>query len=201
MLVFVNRTLEGDLVPAAAVSEHREERTTRDRGGRTEVRETKETYLKKGDYDELHARGIDYQMLETLLTDWMSADNQVTIMSPAAARKKLTDEQIKALQDGKGQILTEVAKTLDVDILIQVQARATRQTQRGLELRIIAEAINVRGGESLARGAVDLLPPMDKVETNVKTRFLARKLMDGMTSAWTAPGPAKAKDGDKPTPK
>ena len=41
-----------------------------------------------------------------------------------------------------------------------------------------------------ARAAVDVQPPLDKLQANKYTRFLARKLMDGMTTTWSAP-PAK----------
>jgi hypothetical protein len=58
-------------------------------------------------------------------------------------------------------------------------------------VRVIAEAINIKGGESLARAAVDVQPPLDKFQTINYTRFLARKLMDGMTATWSAPPPAK----------
>lgn len=219
IVVFVNRTLEGSLMPTddqrpQRIEEHTRRATTgmsmesRDikvrgdywtaegRGrkdsfstqGAGEYTETRTVYLKPGQYDELSAKAIDYGMMELLLTDWLSTDNQVTIMSPMMApNKRLTDQQIRDLQEGRPQVLSELAQQLDADILVQVQARPTRQTPQGLELRILAEALNVRGGESLARAAVDLVPPMDKVQLNTYTRFLARKLMDGMVQSWTAP--------------
>lgn len=160
--------------------------------GPGEYRETTEVYLKHGQYDEVTARAIDYEMMELLLSDWMSADNQVTIISPRTARRKLTEQQAKDLEEGKPAAMTELAKALDVDILIQVQAKPTKQSFEGLQVRVIAEAINIKGGESLARATVDVMPPLDKVQTNKYTRFLARKLMDGMTGSW-APAPAEKK--------
>src|SRR6266446_3149547 len=121
----------------------------------------------------------------------MSADNKVTIISPATVHRQLTEQEQRDLQTGKPQALGELGKRLDADVLIQVQAKPTRQTLEGLEVRVIAEAINIKGGESLARAAVDVQPPLDKIQTNKYTRFLARKLMDGLTSTWSAPPPAK----------
>lgn len=181
IVVFVNRTLEGHIIPASG-----------DRNDRPDV------YLQSGEYDEIQAKSIDYGMMEMLMTDWMSADNQVAIVSPIMARKKLTAEQIRDLESGRLQVLSEVAKQLDADILVQVQARPTRQTGRGLELRILADAIDIQRGESLARGAVDLEPPLDKIQLNRYTRFLSRKLMDGMTTTWMS-APAPAQD-TKPAP-
>jgi len=167
ILVFVNRTLDGQIVHATHG----------------------EGYLAPGQYDKLHARAIDYNMMETLLADWLSADNQVTIISPMAARRRLTDTQVKELESGREQMLSELQRQLNADVLVQVQARPTQQTPHGLALRMLAEAIDLRGGESLARAAVDLTPPLEKVQLNHATRFVARKLMDGMAQTWTAPPP------------
>jgi hypothetical protein len=174
IVVFVNRGLDGQILPVT------------DAGP---ARESRDTYLRSGQYDEASAKAIDYEMMELLMADWMSADNQVTIVSPRTARRDLSEQEIKDLQAGKPQVLGELARKLDADVLIQVQAKPTRQTLSGLEVRVIAEAINIKGGESLARAAVDVQPPLDKVQTNKYTRFLARKLMDGMTATWSAPPP------------
>jgi hypothetical protein len=177
MVVFVNRGLDGQILPVTDPGKY----TT-----------SKETYLHAGQYDEAKARQIDYETLELLLADWMSADNQVTIVSPQTVHRQLTEQEQRDLQAGKPAALGELGKRLDADVLIQVQAKPTRQTLEGLEVRVIAEAINIKGGESLARGTVDVMPPLDKIQMNRSTRFLSRKLMDGMTNTWAAPaGPAK----------
>jgi hypothetical protein len=174
IVVFVNRGLDGQILPVT------------DPGRDRYVRET---YLRPGEYDEVSAKSIDYEMMELLLADWMSADNKVTIVSPRTVRRQLSDQELKDLQEGKPQALGDVGRRLDADVLIQVQAKPTRQSAGGLEVRVIAEAINIKGGESLARAAVDVQPPLDKVQTNKYTRFLARKLMDGMPATWSAPPP------------
>jgi hypothetical protein len=177
IVVFVNRGLDGQILPVVDPGKY----TT-----------SKEVYLRPGQYDEARAKQIDYEMMELLLADWMSADNQVTIVSPTTVHRQLTEQEQRDLQAGKPQALTDVGRRLDADVLIQVQAKPTRQTYAGLEVRVIAEAINIKGGESLARAAVDVQPPLDKIQTNRYTRFLARKLMDGMTTTWSAPAAAKA---------
>jgi hypothetical protein len=176
IVVFVNRGLDGQILPVVDPGRY----TT-----------SKEIYLRPGQYDEARAKQIDYEMMELLLSDWMAADNQVTIISPRTAHRQLTEQEQRDLQAGKPNALADVGRRLDADVLIQVQAKPTRQTLEGLEFRVIAEAINIKGGESLARAAVDVQPPLDKLQTNKYTRFLARKLMDGMTTTWSAPPPAK----------
>ncbi len=175
IVVFVNRGLDGQILPVIDAGRY----TT-----------SHDIYLRPGQYDEARAKQIDYEMMELLLSDWMAADNQVTIISPRTAHRSLTEQEQRDLQAGKPNALADVGRRLDADVLIQVQAKPTRQTLEGLEVRVIAEAINIKGGESLARAAVDVQPPLDKIQTNKYTRFLARKLMDGMTTTWSAP-PAK----------
>lgn len=247
IVVFVNRTLEGQLVPVnadepAAVVE----RTRRaDAGVRVESRETSRgggdrfygdrderertnrfetqgpgqytdrtaVYLRPGQYDEVQARGIDYEAIENILTDWLAADGRVEIVSPISARDRMTDDQVKDLQSGRPRMSGEIAKLLDADILVQVQAKPTRQTRQGLEVRMIAEAVNIkRGGQSIARAVVDVPPPLDKPKINKFTRFLARKLMDGMIGTWGGYEPPPGggpqggaqsqpgRDGDRPPP-
>ena len=106
-------------------------------------------------------------------------------------RRALTDEQVQALEQGRPQVLREIAQQLDTDILVQVQARPTRQTPQGMHLRLVVEAFNIEGGQSIGRAMVDLPPPLEKTTINKYTRFLARKLMDDMISTWSAPPPVE----------
>jgi hypothetical protein len=127
---------------------------------------------------------IDYGMMEMLLTDWLAADGQVSIISPNVARSRLSKDQVKAAEGGDADAVRDVA-----DILVHVTSGPSQQN-RVRDIRILAEAMEVRGGDSLARAAVDMNAPMTKPKLNEYTRFLARKLMDGMTTTWANPGPA-----------
>ncbi len=150
--------------------------------------------------DGIGARPIDFELMETLLTDWLAADGKVAIVSPDAARRTLTAEQDRAIESGRVELLQQVAGEAGADVLIRVQARLTRQTGVGQAVRIVAEAVNTKGDSSLARAAVDMYPPLDKGRMNKFTRFMARKLMDGMASTWSGPGPGGAKGAQPPPP-
>lgn len=220
VVVFVNRTLEGEIIPVnpndpLASVEHTRRTTTamsvdrrdtevrgnvyreetRERSDRfeskgpAEYRETTSVYLRPGQYDEVSAKSLDYGAIENVLTDFLGADGQVVLISPTLARQKLTAEQVKELESGRPQVLSEIAKQLGSDILVHVTARPTRQTRQGLEVRILCEAMNIKGGQSIGRAFVDVPPPLEKTQINRYTRFLARKLMDGMTRTWSAPPP------------
>jgi len=88
--------------------------------------------------------------------------------------------------------MSEAVRQLGADIFVQVQAHPTNQTAAGLEVRLIAEAMNVKGGESIARAVVDIPPPLQKTTINTYTRFLARKMIDEMLNTWSAPQPSDA---------
>lgn len=181
--VFVNRTIEGQLVPVApgrdpiagvAVS--------RSDGSSASA----EVYLSRGQYDEAQAKAIDYEAIELVLADLLAANGRVTLISPTMARQRLTDGEVKDLQSGRPRVLREIAEKLDVDVLIQAQARPTQQTAEGLGIRVLVEALNTDGGESIARAFVDVPPPLEKTTINRFARFLARKTMYELASTWTA---------------
>ena len=188
IVLFVNRTLEGNVTaanpndPLLSVEQSRTNSS-----GRTEYKKSTDVYLHPGQYDEVAAKSLDYEAIENVMTDWLACNGQVTIISPIMAHERLTDQQVKELQEGRPQAMSEAVHQLGADIFVQVQAHPTRQTEHGLEVRIIAEAINVKGGESLARAVVDVSPPLEKTTINKYTRFLSRKLMDGMIGSWLAP--------------
>jgi len=171
IVVFVNRTLEGEIIPANPAPPP----------------QTYEERLRAGQYDQNAVKSIDYHEIELLLTDWLSCDNHVTVISPTMARDRLTDEQIRDLQSGRPHVARDIAMQLGAPIIVQVQAHAVRATSGELGLRVFAEAIDVQhDASSLARAVVEVGLPLDREQANGFTRFMARKLMDGMTTSWQA---------------
>jgi hypothetical protein len=195
IVLFVNRTLEGNIIPITNPSNRvRQTNTTVHNDpyypyNRTTEKHITDTYLKPGQYDEVNAKSLDYEAIENIMTDWLACNGQVTVVSPTVARQRLTDQQVRDLQQGRPQVASELAQQLNADVLVQVQAHPTKQTQQGLHVRLVAEAINVKGGESIGRAVVDMQPPLEKTTINRYTRFLARKLMDGMIGTWNGPPP------------
>lgn len=172
--------------------------------GPAEYRERTDVYLRPGQYDEAWAKSLDYQAVENILTDWLACGGQVELMSPMMARGKLTEDQIKDLQSGRPRVMSEIARQLDADILVQVQAHPTHQTPQGLTVRVVSEAISLKGGQSIGRAMVDITLPLEKTTINRFTRFLASKLMDDMAGAWMTPGPGTgtgAGPAPAPTPR
>ena len=176
LIVFVNRTVTGELVPVS--------------GGRPEVTSTSTGYgqttttLRPGQYDEADAKGIDYELIENLLSDTLSGGGRVTMIAPVAARQRLSDAEVSEIQSGRPQMLGELATKLNADVFVQVTARPSRQTAQGLGVRLVAQALNTANGQAVAFAAVDVPPPLTKPQLNEYTRFVARKLMDGMSASW-----------------
>lgn len=127
------------------------------------------------------ATSIDFDAVETIMTDWIACNGQVTLIAPTIGRRRLSNPQTRE----------DLAQQLGADIVIYVQAASTRQSSDGKDLRIVAQAINTKGGEQIGRAVVDVPPKLDKPQINDYTRYLSRKLMDDMTESWTA-APARA---------
>lgn len=197
--VFVNRTLEGNSArlssKSAAVTASG---TRRDSRSSADLHETSDSYLRPGQYDEASAKSLDYQAVQNSLADVLACNGQVTIISPSMARQHLTDQQIKDIHDGHSQALNDALQQLGADIFVEVQAHPIRQTRDGLEVHLIAEAMNVKGGQSLGRAVVDVPPPLEETTINRSTRFMGRKLMDEMIGSWLAPVPPPVPN-DAPT--
>ena len=139
-------------------------------------------------YDEAAARSIDYDAVENILADWLSAGGRVATIAPEAARQALTPQQAQSLNSGQAGNGQDLADRVRADVLVLVRAQPTRQSGEGPAVRLVADASNLKGGESLGRAVVDVPPPLDKPKINTYTRFLARKLMTDMTGAWSAYG-------------
>lgn len=201
--VFVNRTLQGDIVPVSHAAPPSGGQTDPFAAqGAPESRQSSDVSLHPNQNQELAAQNIDYAAVESILTDWLANNGQVTVISPTMVRQKLTPEQVKDLESGRSQVLNDIAQQFGADVLVQAQARPTKETFQGLQVRLVAEAINIKGGDSIARAVVDITPPLDKPQINTYTRYVARKLMDDMIGAWAnmqpGPGTTPAPQGTVP---
>jgi hypothetical protein len=123
--------------------------------------------------DESYPTGpIDYGAIEAVLSDWMSCGGAVNLVSPhvaPATPPAPTSQPAPAPQ-------------IDADILVRVEVHPARSDVK--EVRLITEAVNTRGGESIGRAVVDVPTPLERKNLDEATRFIARKLMDEMTQSW-----------------
>jgi hypothetical protein len=156
--------------------------------GPAEYHETTTVYLHPGQYDAASMAQLDYEEMESLLSEWIGCNGQVTLVSPGFIRSHLSDQDVAALQAGKSSGLEALSKGTNADVLIQITAHPVER-QGQVVVLLVAEAINVRGGESLAHASVEMPTPVDRYTLNNYTRFLARKVIHDMTNTWEAAGP------------
>ena len=104
------------------------------------------------------------------------------------------------MQQGRPRVLNDVARNLNCDILVQVQARPTHETDAGLEIRLIAEAIDIPHGEAIGHAVIPVRPPLITENINASTRFVARKLMTDMMGAWSTPATGPGTAPGQPAP-
>jgi hypothetical protein len=105
------------------------------------------------------AASADETVLATLLTDLLSANGQVSVLSPMSKEK-----------------------ATNVDVLVHVALDPIAGHEK--DGRLVAEAVNTRGGESIGRAVADVPLPLEKQALDDAARFTARKLMNGLTSSW-----------------
>jgi len=135
------------------------------------------------------AAAIDYEAVETIMSDWLACDGQVSLLAPSFAMRRLSESEDR----------TSLAQ-LGADVAVSVRAASTPSSRDGKSLRLVAQAVNTRGGDSIGRAVVDVPPPLEKGQINDYTRFLARKLMDDMSQTWRAAPPvARERRADVPS--
>jgi hypothetical protein len=154
--------------------------------GPAQYTETNTTYLPPSEYDEADVKSLDYDAVERILSDWISCGGRVHMISPDYLTAQLSPADQEALSQGRPVAMTAVLDKLNADVLIQVQAHPTRQANGGLQIRLVAEAMNTRGGDELGNAVVDIPLPLEKTQINDFTRFIAGKLMVSMAGAWDA---------------
>jgi hypothetical protein len=132
----------------------------------------------QGAFDDATARAVDYEAIQNLLAEFLRSDGRVRI--------------IAALEAGK---------PVEADIVVRVIVRPAQKTEQGQEVRILCEAVNSRGGELIASAAEDVPPPLTKANLDRYTRYVGRRLIDGMAKTWTlGPPPAARVPEVPPTP-
>ena len=136
-----------------------------------------------GGRDDIPITTIDYETVENILTDWFAAEGRVDLLSPTE-RQRLSREEATNLRSDRPQR----DRAGGADVIVRVRAQQTRQTRQGDVVRLVGEAVNTDDGRSIGRAVVDVPPPLDKPQINRFTRFVARRLMDQMTSTWRAMG-------------
>lgn len=107
-------------------------------------------------------KAMDFRMLESDLSEWIRCGGQVTVVNAEAASQ--------------------------ADIIIRAQVRPPDVSPKGATTVVLCETSNVSGAEILTQTSADVSLPISKTQTRDLARFLAKRSMDGMMSAWMKRG-------------
>lgn len=155
--------------------------------GPAEYTKTSSIKVAPSKLDELGATRDDYEMIELSMVDYMDANGKVYVKDSEAARAKLDREKILRIENSDPAAIRLLNTELQTDILIQIKATPTKQSQWGDKaVRLNAKATSVTDGRYLGAAFVDMPVPMTKTNINVFTRYLAGKMMEQLTTKWTS---------------
>jgi hypothetical protein len=179
MMVFVNRTIQGDPLPKDGLDAVLRAQST-----------TGTVAMGSGNQLIWQPVGItptDYSMIETSIVNYFDNSGRIQVKDAEAARAKLNREQILRIENGDPAANRLLAAELQADLLIHVTATPTSQAAEGPAVRLIAKAVTTTDARNMGTAMVDMPFPMSKQNINVYTRYLTSQLMRQMALKWAQP--------------
>lgn len=121
----------------------------------------------------------DYEMLERVVHETLSAGGQVAIVPASAVRERIGPQQLRDLADGRATALADVGSALRADVLIEIKPSATNdQTQ------LTATARNVRDGQQIATVTSTVQAASPRRQIDFAGRLLGERMVDALADAW-----------------
>ncbi|HTW95464.1 MAG TPA: hypothetical protein VMD30_11750 [Tepidisphaeraceae bacterium] len=161
--VYVNRELDGHLI--VPVSIH---------------------VLSAGEYDPAAAQSLDLSALENDLSDFLSCQGTVRVMTPQFLAAHMTPQDVQDLADGNPRVLSDLQDRTGAGILIQLQVYPMQQNDSTLDAVIVAEALDTQTLRQIASVQQPVSLPIGSTELYESCRSLADELMKQMAKTWNA---------------
>jgi hypothetical protein len=146
----------------------------------------------------------DYDLIERVVRDTLSAGGTVATVPPAVVHDKLSATQIRDALNTGGNALSSAGAALHADVLIELKvAPAAGQTQ------INGTARNARDGQALASVVSTINSGSPRSQIDFASRLLGERMINGLADSWermsqppaTAASPAPAaSQTSAPTP-
>ncbi len=203
MMVFVNRTIQGDPLPKDGLEElYRIEKnvtatgrvSTKDSEGKWNTKDesgtvTSRTLVKlpADKTDVFGATSSDYEMIEAALVQYFDNSGKVQIQDSEAARSKLDREKILRIENGDPAAAALLGTELQQDVLIRLTAKPTTHASWGNAVRLISKATSTTDGRNLGTAFVDMPLPISKTNVQLYGRYLTEVLMGEMVKKWSNP--------------
>lgn len=170
IMVFVNRSLTGDPLPADKLAQMAKSDTN--------------------SVDIVGATATDYEAMEISMIDYLNAGGQIDIRDSEMLRSKLDRETVLRLENGDRSVLPILKKELQTDIVVNIKATPTQHSTYGNAVRLLCKTMGTTDGRILASTYVDMPLPMTKTNINVFTKFMANKTMEKLGLVWSGQGGA-----------
>ena len=132
----------------------------------------------------------DFEMLERVVREALSARGQVLVVSPATINEQVDAQQLREIAAGRAEPLVDAGAKLRADILVQV--RVTPSAQGG-ETQLSATARHTRDNQQIASAAAAVGTSPPRRQLDFAGRLLAERLVDELAAAWNrmqAPPPS-----------
>ena len=123
----------------------------------------------------------DYDVLERVIRDTLSAHGQVLVVAPLTVREQIDQQQVDDINAGRADALADAGAKLRADVLVQVRAPPSGT---GGDTQLTATARNTRDNQQLATAAAALGPSPQRRQIDFAGRLLGERLVDELAAAW-----------------
>jgi hypothetical protein len=121
----------------------------------------------------------DYDLLERVVRESLSAGGQVAVVPASAVHERIGPQQLRDLAAGRSTALADVGNALRADVLIEIKPTAANdQTQ------LTATARNVRDGQQIATVTSTVQAASPRRQIDFAGRLLGERMVDALADAW-----------------
>ena len=121
----------------------------------------------------------DYELLEKVVRETISAGGQIAVVPASAVRERTTPQQLRDIAAGRATALTEVGNALHGDVLIEIKPMTTDD-----KTQLTATARNIRDGQQIATVTSAVQSASPRRQIDFAGRLLGERMVDALADAW-----------------
>jgi hypothetical protein len=126
----------------------------------------------------------DYDMIERVVRDTLSARGQVMVIAPGAVAEKIDRQQLADINAGRADALADAGGKLRADVLVQVRLTPPG-TGGASDTQLTATARNTRDSQQIAMASAAVGNPPQRRQMDFAGRLLAERLVDELAGSWS----------------
>jgi len=121
----------------------------------------------------------DYELLEKVVRETISAGGEVAVVPASAVRERATPQQLHDIAAGRATAMVDVGNAVHADVLIEVKPVTSKdQTQ------LTAIARNIRDGQQIATATSAVQSASPRRQIDFAGRLLGERMVDALADAW-----------------